>query len=141
MRGGSDQLCEPWEQCFRYDEEPGAAVRKHETVVLLGHKRVDRNGDDTGLDGAEECGGPVDRIEEREHDALFLAHPEGAQHMPEARDALGKSSIGPRAPRIDEGSLVGAAGGKIALDHVRGKVVVARNALDRLARIERCRPC
>ncbi len=76
---------------------------------------------------AEKRGRPVDRVGEREQHALLALDAEGAQHRAEPRHPVGELAIGQHATRIDIGGLVGAAGIKIALQHIGGEVVVARN--------------
>ena len=112
MRSGLDpiSLANFGKQRLRDDQHPGAAVGEHEAVVLLGHQRIDRNRHDAGLDRAEESGGPVDGVEERNQHALLAPDPERAQHVAEALDALGELAIGPGAARIDVGRLVAAPG-------------------------------
>jgi hypothetical protein len=107
------------------DQAARAAVGQHEAIVVLGEQRVDRHGDDAGLEAAEERGRPVDRIGERDQHALLAPQAEPAQRRGEARDAIGELAIGQRAMAVDIGRLVGAAGGEIARQHVGGEVVVA----------------
>ena len=76
----ADQLREPRIERLRHHQHAGAAVGQHEAVVVLGHQRVDRHGDDAGLEAAEERGRPVDGVEQRDQHALLAAHAERAQH-------------------------------------------------------------
>ncbi len=76
---------------------------------------------------------------EREQDALLAPDPERAQRMAEALHPVGELAVGPASARIDIGGLVGAAGGEIALQHVGGKIVVARDLVASRAR-PRARP-
>src|SRR5579885_2558134 len=99
-----------------YDQKARPAVLEHEAIIVLGHQRIDRHRDDAGLDGAEEGGRPVDRVEEADQDALFAPDAERAQHMTEAFDARGKITVGVFAAMIDIGNLVGATGVEIALE-------------------------
>src|SRR5262249_42417941 len=103
------------------------------------HQRIDRNGHHAGLDGPEEGGGPVDRVEEREQDTLLAPDPERAQHVAEAVHALGELAIGPAATRIDIDRFVGAPGLEVALDDVGSEVVIARDRVDGGSRIDRRR--
>ena len=136
IRARFDQLGESWKQRLRHHQRLRAAVGEHEAVIILGHQRIDRNRHNPALDRSEERGGPVDRIEEREQDALLAMNSRGTQHMAEAVDALGQLPIAPHPARIDIDRLVRASGAQIALDDVRGKVVTARYRVDRSPRIE-----
>ena len=93
----------------------GAAILEHEAVIVLGHQRVDRNGDHPGLDGAEKRGRPIDSVEQANEDAFFGAHAKPAQHVAEALDTIGEIGIAVFAAMIDESDPVGAAGIEIAL--------------------------
>ena len=130
----ADQLLEPRIERVRHHQHAGAAVGQHEAVVVLGHQRVDRHGDDAGLEAAEEGGGPVDGVEQRDQHPLLAAHAERAQARGEARDAVGELAVGPGAARIDEGRLVGTAGLEIAVEDVGGEIVVARDRAHRSGR-------
>ena len=72
-------FCEPRIERLRHHQHAGAAVGQHEAVVVLGHQRVDRHGNDAGLEAAEERGRPVDGVEQRDQHPLLAPHPERAQ--------------------------------------------------------------
>ena len=132
-----DQIGELRKQLLRHHQHPGPAVGQHEAVVVLGHQRVDRDGDYAGLDRAEESGRPVDRVEQRQQNALLPPHAERAQHSAEAVDPLGELTVGPASARIDIGRLIGASGLEIAPQDVGREVVVARNGFDGRAGVDR----
>lgn len=134
LGGAARRLRESGIELRRDDREPGAAVGEHEAVIVRGQKRVDRHGDDAGLDGAEKGGGPVDRVVEAEQDALLAADAERTQHVTETFDALGKLPVSAAAAVVDIGELAGAAGVEIAFENVGGEVVVARHAVSGRAR-------
>src|SRR5580658_2969618 len=108
--GGSDRFGKPWKEFLGNDQEPRAAVRKHESVVVLGQKRVDRNSDHAGLDGAEESSRPIDGVGETDEDALLKADFECAQRMGKTLHALRELAVTVAAAVIDEGDLAGASG-------------------------------
>ena len=99
---GGDRLGELRIELLGHNQQPRAAVVEHEGVIVLGQKRVDRHGDDAGLDGAEECGRPIDGVGEADEDALFAADAERAQRMAEALDALGKLAVAVAAAMVDD---------------------------------------
>ena len=140
VRAFLDQLLEFRKQRLRHHQAFGAAVGQHEAVIVLGEQRVDRHGDDAGLEAAEKRGRPVDGVEQRQQHALFAVDAEAAQRRAEARHTVGQLAVGQRAARIDIGRLVGAAGGEIALQHVGGEVVIAWDLRPRaLAALGACR--
>src|SRR4029077_1169447 len=114
---------------LRYVKALGAAVGDHESVIVLSHQRADRNRHHAGLDGAEEGGGPVDGVEQREQDARLAPDAERPQRVAEAVNAVGELAIAPTSARIDKRRLVGAPSLEIALDDVRREVVIARDRL------------
>ena len=120
-----DRLLEFREQRLRHHQAFGAAVGEHEAVVVLGEQRVDRHRDDAALQAAEKSDRPVDGIEHHDHHALFAPDAEPAQRGAETRRPVGELAIGDRAPAVDIGRLVGAAGGEIRLQYVGGEIVVA----------------
>ena len=67
-----------------------AAVGQHVAVVVLGHQRVDRHGDDAGLEAPEKRRRPVDGVGERQQHALLAVDAERAQRGAKPRHALGK---------------------------------------------------
>ena len=90
----ADELLEFRIQRVRHHQAFGAAVGQHEAVVVLGQQRVDRHGDDAGLEAAEKRGRPVDGVGQRQQHALFALDAERAQHRAEARDAVGELAVG-----------------------------------------------
>ena len=139
IRARTDQAGEFRKQRLRHHEDLGAAVGEHEAVIVLGHQRIDGDGHHAGLDGPEEGGGPVDRVEKCEQDALFAPDPERTQHVAEAVHALGELAVGPTSARIDIDRFVRAPGLEVALDDVGGEIVAARDRVDGGARIDRRR--
>ena len=125
VRALFDQFLEFREQRFRHHQAFGPAVRQHEAVVVLGQQRVDRHGDDAGLQAAKKCDRPVHGVEQRQQHAFFAPYAQTAQCRAEARDAVGELAVGQRAARVDIGGLVGAAGREVALQHVGGEIVIA----------------
>src|SRR5580658_1376101 len=103
--GGGDRLGEPRIELLGNNQEPRPAVREHESVIVLGQKRVDRNRDHASLDGAEESGRPIDGIGEADEDALFAADTERAQRMGKTLHALRELAVAVAAAMIDEGYL------------------------------------
>src|SRR5262249_54934807 len=91
-----------------------------------GEQRVDRHRHDPGLDGAEEGGREIDRVEEAKHDALLEHDAELRKDIGEAVDALGKLAVAVGAALVAHRDLAGATCRKIAPDEVDGGVVVAR---------------
>ena len=79
---GDDRLANLRIEALPTRPESGAAVGQHKAVVVLVEQRVDRHGNDAGLDGAEERGRPVDGVGEADQDALFAADAERAQRSP-----------------------------------------------------------
>ena len=132
-----DRVFEFRQQQFGHHQEPRPAVLEHEAVVVLGHQRIDRNGDNASLDGTEERGRPIDGVGEADQDAFLAAHAERAQDVAEALDAFGQFAIGIAAALVDERDLPGASGIEIALEDIGGEIVVARYRLDRGARRRR----
>jgi hypothetical protein len=104
--GGADQLLETRVERVRHHEHAGTAVGQHEAVVVLGHQRVDRHGDDAGLEAAEEGRRPIDGVEQRDQHPLLALDAECAQTCGKARNTVGELAIGPGAARIDERRLV-----------------------------------
>ena len=129
-----DQLLEFRKQRLRHHQAFGPAVGQHEAVIVLGQQRVDRHGDDAGLETAEKRDRPVDGVEHRHQHALFAADAQAAQRRAEARHMVGELAIGQRVPAVDIGRLFGAAGGEIALQHVGGEIVIAWDLAHRLGR-------
>ena len=64
-----DELLEPRIERFRHDQALRPAVAEHVGVVAFGQERVDRHGDDAGLEAAEKRG--EDRIQGREVCGVF----------------------------------------------------------------------
>ncbi len=137
VRALLDELFEFREQHFRHHQAFGAAVGEHETVVVLGEQRVHRHGDDAGFEAAEKRGRPVDGVGERQQYALLAPDAETAQRSAEPRHAVRQLAVGQRPARIDEGRLVGAAGGEIALQHIGGEIVIAWDCAHRMHRARR----
>ena len=111
---------------------PRAAVFEHEPVIVRGQQRVDRHGYDSGLDGAEKRGRPVDAVRQTDQHALLAAHAEPAQHVAEAVDAFGERAVGPALALVDIDKPAGSAGVEIAPENVGREIVVARNRGDRI---------
>ena len=132
--GCRDRFGKPRIELLGNNQEPRAAVRKHESVIVLGQKRVDRNRDHAGLDGAEESGRPIDGIGEADEDALLAADAERAQRMGKTLHALRKLAVAVAAAMIDEGDLAAAAGVEIALEDIGREIVVARDGVSGRAR-------
>ena len=103
--GRRDRLGEPRIKFFGNDQEPRAAVLEHESVIVLGQKRVDRNRNHAGLDGAEESSRPIDRVGKANEDALFAADAERAQRMGKTFDAVREIAIAIAAAMIDKAIL------------------------------------
>ena len=85
-----DRLGEFGIELLGHDQKPGAAILKHEAVIVFGQKRIDWHWHHAGLDGAEKSGGPVDGVEETQEHALLAAKPERAKHVTKAFDAVGE---------------------------------------------------
>ena len=79
-----ERLSEFGIELLGHDQKPGAAILKHEAVIVFGQKRVDWHRHHAGLDGAEKSGGPVDGVEETQEHALLAAKPERAKHVTES---------------------------------------------------------
>ena len=123
VRARSDEAGEARIKLFRHDQNAGAAVGQHESVVVRVQQRVDRHRDDARLDGAEERGRPIDGVGEAEEDALLPPHPERPQHIRKTRHPLGELPVSPGAARIDIRRLTGAPGREIAVQNIRGEIV------------------
>ena len=131
VRARSDKTGEARIKLFRHDQNGGAAVGQHKQVVVCVQQRIDGHCDDTGLDGAEERDRPVDGVGEADEDALLPPHLERPQHIRKTRHPLGELPISPDAARIDIRRLTGAPGCEIAVQNIRGEIVVARDAIGR----------
>ena len=66
------------------------AVGQHEAVVVLGEQRVDRHGDNAGLEAAEKRDRPVHGVEQRHQHALFAVDAQAAQRSAETRHPVGE---------------------------------------------------
>ena len=86
----ADQFLELRKQHLRHHQALGAAVGQHEAVIVLGQQRVDRHGDDAGLEATEKRGRPVDGVGQRDQYALLAANAEAAQRRRKARDPIGE---------------------------------------------------
>ena len=75
---------EPRIKLLGNDQQLCAAVGEHESIIVLMKQRIHRNGDDTRLDGAEECRRPIDGVRETNQNPVFSRNTEIAQHMSEA---------------------------------------------------------
>jgi len=124
-----DQVCKFEIERFRHDQHPCPAVGEHEAVIILGEQRVHRHCDHAGLDGGEECGRPIDGIEQADENAFFTPDAERPQYITETFDPVGQLAIGPGPARIDIGCLVDAAGVEIALQDIGGKIIRAWNCV------------
>ena len=129
-----DQVGEFGKQLFGHDQQPCPAVIEHESVVVRGEQRIDRHRHDSGLDRTEECGGPINAVEQTDQDAFLAADAERAQHIGKFVDARCQIAIGPTLALIDISELAGAAGFEIALEDVGGEIVVARDRIGGHAR-------
>ena len=109
---------------LRHNQTFGAAVCEHEAVVILGEQRVHRDGNDAGFQAAKKRGRPVDRVQQRDQHALLARYAERAQHSTKSRYAVGELAIGKGGTRVDVSGLIGAAGGKIALQDIGSEIVV-----------------
>ena len=70
--------------------------------------------------------GKFDRVEQNEGDAVFRFDAHARQHRTDAGDRVAQFPIGQVARRIDEGGLVAAAFGDVAIHEIDGGVVVAK---------------
>jgi hypothetical protein len=122
-----DAVLEFRQQFRRYHQQPRPRIRQDETVIVLGHQRVDRHRHHAGLDGAEKGGRPVDGVGQADQDAFFAANTEAAQHMAEAVDPVGQRGIGADAAIVDEGRLATAAGVEIVRKKGGREIVIARH--------------
>jgi hypothetical protein len=127
IRASGDQLLKPRQQHIGDDQHAGAAVGQHEGIIGFGHQRVDRHSNNTGLQGAEKRGRPVDGIEETDQNAFLAPDPLGTQRGAEPIDAIRKLSVSPASALVDERRLIGATGGEVAVQNVGRKVIVARD--------------
>src|SRR3989442_9549102 len=78
------------QQLLGHDERLRTAVGEHVLVILRGEQGIHRNRDDARLDRAEKRRGKVDRVGEREQDAMLHLEAHRLQPRAEAVDALGE---------------------------------------------------
>jgi hypothetical protein len=123
-----DDALEGRPEGFRHHQRAGARVAEHEVVILGRQQRIGGDRHDAGLDAAKKGSGEIDAVEQAQHHPLLLPHAQPGQHIAEAVDALGKLTVGMAAGIVDEGRLVAAPGQQVALDQIRGGVVLARDA-------------
>ncbi len=128
----ADQIGELRIELLRHDEHARAAVLEHVAVVILGHQRVDRDGDAAGIERAEEHGWPVDAVKQAHQHPLFRPHLQRLQDVREALGALAQLLIGPRPGLIDIGNPIAPC--IVALEDVAREIVGARNGLSRCRR-------
>src|SRR5512141_2624989 len=93
------------------DSDTRAAVIEQVFVVARFEQRVHGHGHAADLDGAEEAGGEVGRVQQEEEYPLFHAHAElSAQGVAEAIDALGEFGVADAVAGTLDGDLFGTCG-------------------------------
>ena len=125
-----DERGELRHEVLRDDERSRAAVREHVLVVLGREQRVHRDGHHARLDRAQERGGEIDRIGEREQHPVLHLQAHCLKPRAEAVDALRELAEAVLSRVVDVGDPRRAACGEVALEQVVSGVVVAGNPDD-----------
>ncbi len=98
---------------------------QEKAVLLGGQPCVEQHRHHAGADRSPEQQRKVDAVEQNKGDAVFLLDPEPREHRPDAGSRVTQLPIGHVARGIDEGRLVAAPFGDMAVDEINRRVVVA----------------
>ena len=139
---GADQIGKLRVQRFGHHQQLGPAVRQHELIIVFRKKRIHRHRHDTGLEGAQEGGGPIDAVQQADQDTLLALDTQVMQDSAEALHPFRQRAVAPGAAPIDERGLAGPPGGEIALQNIGREIVLRRHRADgRLRRLGGGRLC
>ena len=123
----AERLLERREQRGGDDERARTAVVEDVAVVAGREQRIHGDGHDPSLDRSQEYGRKVDRIVQRQHDALLRYEPEREQRI--ARAVHPRCELGKRKMRsvVDVGELSAAPVAQVSLDEIVRRVVEKRD--------------
>ena len=103
-------------------EDAGAAVPERVRVILRAPQRIERHGDDAGLDRAEEAVGERGSVLEDQRDALFGLNAETPERRAKSIDALGDLPVRDALIAAFDRDARAAAFSDVAIDEMGGGV-------------------
>jgi len=115
------------QQGLRDDRDRCAAVVEEVLVVVAPHHGVDRDGDRSDLDRAPEGGEELGRVQQQAEHPLLWPHPQVQQGVARTIDQLLQRAVGDRAAVVEEGHLLRAPLGDVAVDEKARRVEARRD--------------